>query len=62
MKNASQYNISIQSKLDDSEGCEDCERSIGDSIEDNQMHQEDIRNINHKSIDIELRNNEYSKL
>jgi len=52
LKNASQYNISIQTKLDfeDGECCERCEHPIECSNVNNQMHGEDIRNNNPKSI------------
>ena len=45
MKNDSQYNISVQTKIDFGEG-EGCERSVEVDIDNNQMHSEDIRIIN----------------
>jgi hypothetical protein len=50
MKNASQYNISIQTKIEDSEGYERCEHPLGDGINSTNMHGEDIRNNNPKSV------------
>ena len=50
MKNASQYNKSVQTKIGFEEG-EGCERSIKDDIDNNQMHSEDIRIINTKFND-----------
>jgi len=46
MKNASQYNISIQTKLEvnDSERCEGCKHPGGDGTITTQMRSEDIRN------------------
>jgi hypothetical protein len=39
MKNASQYNISVQAKIDfeEGEGCKGCKRSIEDDTDNNQM-------------------------
>ncbi len=52
MKNASQYNISIQTKLDseDSVSCEGCEHPIEDTVENNSICCEDIRNKNTRFI------------
>ena len=50
MKNASQYNISVQTKIDFEEG-EGCERSVEVGIDNNQMHIEDICIINTKFND-----------
>jgi len=47
MKNASQYNISIQTEIEDSEGCD---HHIESGTNTNQMLSEDIRNKNPISI------------
>jgi len=47
MKNASQYNISIQTEIEDSEGCD---HHIESGTDTNQMLSEDIRNKNPISI------------
>jgi hypothetical protein len=60
MKNASQYNISIQTKLDpeDSVSCERCEHHMGNTIENNQMLDIDIRDNDTHSIIKQVNNNE----
>ena len=59
IKNASQYNISIQTKieLEDSECCERCEHPIGDTTITNQIHIEDNRNNNTKTVNKQENNN-----
>jgi hypothetical protein len=60
MKNASQYNISIQTKLEaeDSECCERCEHPIEEGTNTSQMLKEDIRNNAPISINKQEKNNE----
>ena len=60
MKNASQYNISVQTKIDSEEG-EGCERSIEDDIDNNQIHDEYIRIINTKFNDFKENYDENSE-
>jgi hypothetical protein len=50
LKNASQYNISVQTKNDFEEG-EGCERSVEVDIDNNQIHIEDICIVNTKFND-----------
>ena len=46
MKNAIQYDISIQTKIEDSERCEGCERSIVHTVDNNQIHNGEIHGLN----------------
>ncbi len=60
-KNASQYNISIQTKLSfEGERCDSSEHPIEDVIENNQMCANDIRSINNETVNKEHSHNEFS--